>query len=98
MLDDQYDMTRLALDQPQESFDENLTKFLPEHRIEENKFESYEEAAAVFLNSCHFAIRRRIDIDYPSLELAGLGLISGWWRKTRCGSGCRAAKPGCMVI
>ncbi len=64
------DMTRL-LDQPQETFDENLTKFLQEHRIEENKFESYEEAEA-FFNSCHFAVRRRIDIDYPSLSSLGL--------------------------
>jgi len=64
------DMTRL-LDQPQESFDENLTKFLQEHRIEENKFESYEEAEA-FFNSCHFAVRRRIDIDYPSLSSLAL--------------------------
>lgn len=64
------DMTRL-LDQPQESFDEHLTKFLQEHRIEDNKFESYEEAEA-FFNSCHFAVRRRIDIDYPSLSSLGL--------------------------
>ncbi len=64
------DMSRL-LDQPQETFDENLTKFLLEHRIEENKFENYEEAEA-FFNSCHFAVRRRIDIDYPSLSSLGL--------------------------
>ncbi|AXY73072.1 hypothetical protein D3H65_03400 [Paraflavitalea soli] len=66
------DMSRL-LDHPQEAFDEHLTQFLKEHRIEENKFENYEEAEA-FFTSCHFAIRRRIDIDYSSLS--SLGLIS----------------------
>lgn len=60
------DMTRL-LDQPQESFDEILTKFLQVHRVEENKFNNYEEAED-FFTACHFAIRRRIDIDYPSLS------------------------------
>lgn len=60
------DMTRL-LSQPQEAFDEELTRFLKEHRIEENKFENYEEALD-FFTSCNFAVTRRIDIDYPSLS------------------------------
>ncbi|MDF2187805.1 class I SAM-dependent methyltransferase [Paraflavitalea sp. CAU 1676] len=60
------DMSRL-LDQPQEAFDEQLTKFLEEHRIDDNKFDSYEEANS-FFESCHFKVLRRIDIDYASLS------------------------------
>lgn len=66
------DMSRL-LDQPQEAFDEQLTKFLQEHRIEDNKFESYEEAQQ-FFTGCHFRVKERIDIDYTALS--SLQLIS----------------------
>ncbi|MBO9566311.1 MAG: class I SAM-dependent methyltransferase [Niastella sp.] len=59
-------MSRL-LELPQEAFDEQLTKFLQEHRIDENKFDSY-EAALDFFASCHFRVVRRIDIDFPSLS------------------------------
>jgi O-methyltransferase involved in polyketide biosynthesis len=51
----------------QEAFDEELTKFLDEHRIEENKFESYEEAEA-FFSSCGFAVVRKIDTVFDSLS------------------------------
>ncbi len=60
------DMSRL-LEQPQENFDEQLTKFLQEHRIEENKFDNY-EAALEFFAGCHFRVIRRIDIDFASLS------------------------------
>jgi O-methyltransferase involved in polyketide biosynthesis len=60
------DMTAL-LGQPQDEFDERLTKFLEEHRVEENKFDSYETAREFFI-SCHFSVSRRIDIDYSSLS------------------------------
>ena len=60
------DMSHL-LDQSQDAFDEQLTKFLEEHRIEENKFEHY-EAAKDFFTRCHFTVKRRIDIDYASLS------------------------------
>ncbi|WP_315822536.1 hypothetical protein [Paraflavitalea speifideaquila] len=59
-------MTRL-LEQPQEQFDEQLTRFLEEHRIEENKFDSY-EAAHDFFRDCRFAVKRRIDIDFTALS------------------------------
>lgn len=58
---------RHLLGQPQDAFDEQLTKFLEEHRIEENKFESY-EAALDFFTHCHFTVKRRINIDYASLS------------------------------
>lgn len=60
------DMNRL-LEQPQEAFDEALTKFLQAHRIEDNKFDSY-EAAQDFFTGCGFKVMRRIDIAYPSLS------------------------------
>lgn len=60
------DMSRL-LEQPQEAFDEQLTKFLEDHKIEDNKFESFAEAHD-FFTSCHFAVRRKIDIDYAALS------------------------------
>lgn len=66
------DMSHL-LGQPQDAFDEQLTKFLEEHRIEDNKFENY-EAALDFFTRCHFRVKRRIDIDYAALS--SLRLIS----------------------
>ncbi|WP_276483181.1 class I SAM-dependent methyltransferase [Paraflavitalea pollutisoli] len=66
------DMSRL-LEQPQEAFDEQLTKFLEEHKIDDNKFESFDEAYQ-FFTGCGFAVRRKIDIAYNSLS--SLKLIS----------------------
>lgn len=59
------DMTAL-LQQRQEAFDEQLTKFLEEHNIEANKFDSY-EAAEAFFTECGFSISRKIDTAYHSL-------------------------------
>jgi hypothetical protein len=59
------DMTAL-LQQRQEAFDEQLTKFLEEHNIEANKFDSYETAEAFFI-ACGFYISRKIDTAYHSL-------------------------------
>jgi O-methyltransferase involved in polyketide biosynthesis len=59
------DMTAL-LGQPREEFDEELTKFLEQHNIEANKFDSY-EAAEAFFTACGFRITRKIDVVYPSL-------------------------------
>ena len=60
------DMTAL-LQQRQEAFDEELTKFLEEHNIEANKFESYEAAEAFFIE-CGFRVSRKIDTAYNSLS------------------------------
>ena len=60
------DMTAL-LQQRQEAFDEELTKFLEEHNIEANKFESYEAAEAFFIE-CGFRVSRKIDTVYNSLS------------------------------
>lgn len=60
------DMTAL-LQQRQEAFDEELTKFLEAHNIEANKFDSY-EAAEVFFIECGFKVSRKIDTVYNSLS------------------------------
>lgn len=59
------DMTAL-LQQRQEAFDEQLTKFLEEHNIEANKFEHY-EAAETFFTDCGFSVIRKIDTVYNTL-------------------------------
>jgi len=60
------DMTAL-LQQPHEQYDEELTRFLEQHNIEANKFNSYEEAEAFFAD-CGFAVVRKIDVAYQSLS------------------------------
>jgi O-methyltransferase involved in polyketide biosynthesis len=60
------DMTAL-LQQQHEQFDEELTKFLEEHNIEANKFDSY-NAAEAFFTECGFSITRKIDAVYNSLS------------------------------
>ena len=59
------DMSAL-LDQRQEPFDEQLTRFLEVHNVEANKFDSYETAEAFFI-ACGFSITRKIDTAYHSL-------------------------------
>jgi len=53
-------------DMPEDVFTEQLAKFLADHKVDENKFESF-EAAAEFFNGCGFVISRRVESVYKEL-------------------------------
>jgi len=54
-------------------YDEKGKKFIEDHQVEENKFESF-RSAEVFFKECGFNIHKKIEI--PSLQLSSIKFVS----------------------
>ncbi|MFW9876023.1 MAG: hypothetical protein ACFFG0_23215, partial [Candidatus Thorarchaeota archaeon] len=54
-------------------YDEKGKKFISEHQVEENKFESF-KAAEIFFKECGFDIHNKIEI--PSRQLSSIKFLA----------------------